>query len=123
MLKSSVRPYKKPADKLKLELLVCQTLYQLAVDYIPNPEYFSTSASIHPGHHIYRFLMTDSHFLRHLLAIVAQTTDHLESFPTQPNKELLELAKAALSLIQLGLENSDEYLNACRDAPGTFENI
>ena len=117
LLKSSVRPYKEPNEKLKLELLILQTIKQLAVDYIPNPEYFSADSSIHPGHHIYRFLMMDSHFLRHLLAIVAQATDHLETFPAQPNKALLELCLEALSLIHLGLANSDEYLNACRDAP------
>ena len=66
--------------------------------------------------------MTDSHFLRHLLAIVAQTTDHLESFPITPDKDLLQLARSALSLIQLGIENSDEYLYACRDAPGNVLN-
>lgn len=117
LLKSAIRPYKDQNQKLKLEELVLTTVHALAADYIPNPEFFSADSAIHPGHHIYRFLMTDSNFLRHLLGQVAQATDHLESFPVKPNEQLLKVSLAALKVIRLGLENTDEYLNACRDAP------
>ena len=88
-------------------------------DYVPNPEYFTfnpNQGGMHPGHHIYRFLLTDSTFLRHLLAIIEETVGHLERFPMKPDKQLLESGNGALELILLGLNGSDDYLNACRDA-------
>ena len=53
------------------------------------PEYFTfnpNQGGMHPGYHINRFLLTDSTFLRHLLAIIEETVGHLERFPMKPDK-------------------------------------